>query len=192
MKTKRIRYGDGEIPFGYGGNGGGYGPFMDRVAVDCDREGNYGHRLSHFPALSEFPYEDVHSIEVLLSTLQTTDNYMSNKTRKAAASAAGNETTREIINAYTGEPAKITDPAAEAVKQIIVVEERWVFMGYVRPSRTGTHLVIEECQNIRIWGTTAGLGQIALTGPTPETVLDPYGTIAIPMSKVLYVIDCEV
>ena len=44
---------------------------------------------------------------------------------------------------------------------------------------------------IRVWGTTAGLGEIALKGPTKDTVLDFAGTVDVPHSKVLSVIYCS-
>ena len=62
-------------------------------------------------------------------------------------------------------------------KQIIVGQRGWVFIGDVR--QDGDQVVIENAQNIRRWGTTTGLGQLALEGPQPNTVLDPAGTVMI-------------
>lgn len=74
-------------------------------------------------------------------------------------------------------------------KYIVVIEAGWVFQGF--PSRKAGHVELDKAENIRQWGTTAGLGQIALQGPTAETQLDNYGMIKIPESKILFTIPCE-
>lgn len=59
------------------------------------------------------------------------------------------------------------------VPRIVIAERGWVFVGFVR--REGDQYVIERCFNIRRWGTLTGLGQLAMEGPQPDTVLDYYG-----------------
>lgn len=53
---------------------------------------------------------------------------------------------------------------------IIIAERGWIYVG--RCHRDGEYMVIRDCFNIRRWGTTDGLGEIALKGPTDSTVLD--------------------
>ena len=75
------------------------------------------------------------------------------------------------------------------MKQIIVAEAGWVFIGEVQETdEPGARL--KNAAVIRNWGTTAGLGQIALSGPTKNTVLDPCGEVYIgrPIAR----INCEV
>jgi hypothetical protein len=72
-------------------------------------------------------------------------------------------------------------------KQIIIVQSGWVFMGNVTPTDKGYQCTDLQC--IRQWGTTRGLGEIALNGPTKETVLDPYGGGFFPTHAVLGLID---
>jgi hypothetical protein len=60
---------------------------------------------------------------------------------------------------------------------VVVAPERWNYIGYV--TREGEWLVIRQCYNIRRWGTTAGLGQLCLTGPTEATVLDKFGVTRV-------------
>lgn len=54
--------------------------------------------------------------------------------------------------------------------KIVVLQRGWVVVGDV--SRVGTHIRIENCAVIRRWGTTKGLGELAMSGPTSETILD--------------------
>jgi len=71
---------------------------------------------------------------------------------------------------------------------IVVVESGWVFAGNIEDC--GDHIKSSECAVIRTWGTTNGLGQLALKGPTDETVLDMCNITYIPKSKVLFTMDC--
>lgn len=61
-------------------------------------------------------------------------------------------------------------------KEIVVITNGFVFMGEV--SEAGTYLRIDDAACIRVWGTTHGLGEIALRGVTTATVLDPAGLVA--------------
>lgn len=75
-------------------------------------------------------------------------------------------------------------------KQIIVIEHGLVMMGQISESKHG--YIVENCVNLRHWGTTRGLGQIALTGPTDQTIMDDWGTIEVEKHKVILRIDCVV
>lgn len=87
----------------------------------------------------------------------------------------------------TGE--NITHTAKAPVPQEIVVLDRgWVYVGWTR--REGDLLIISEAKNIRRWGTTRGLGQLALEGAQPNTVLDPAGIVKVPMRAVLHTVVC--
>lgn len=70
---------------------------------------------------------------------------------------------------------------------IVVVEGRWNLIG--RCEHTDSHLVVHNAQVIRYWGTTAGLGELALKGPTSKTKLDPAGLVRVPHGKVLLTLD---
>lgn len=77
-------------------------------------------------------------------------------------------------------------------KQIVVVEQGWVFLADdVRDVDNATDaLLLEAASVIRVWGTTEGLGEIALRGPTKDTILDPCGDPILQKSKVLFRIPC--
>lgn len=60
---------------------------------------------------------------------------------------------------------------------IVIAERGWVYVGTVH--RDGDQVVIENCYNVRRWGTTSGLGELALQGPRGATVLDYYGKVRV-------------
>lgn len=78
-------------------------------------------------------------------------------------------------------------------KAIVVVEAGWVLMGEYIAAKGGKPAHMTDAAVIRRWGTTAGLGQIALTGPTNETILDPCGMVVFDNPQaILFVIKCSV
>ena len=74
-------------------------------------------------------------------------------------------------------------------KEIVVIEGSWNMIGEVEETKEG--ITINSASCIRYWGTKAGLGQIALTGPTKETILDFTGTVKVPTHAVLFRILCK-
>lgn len=71
--------------------------------------------------------------------------------------------------------------------KIVIADRGWVFVG--EASRTGDTLHLRNASVIRRWGTTSGLGQLALHGPQKDTVLDPCGYVTIPLSSVVAELD---
>lgn len=61
--------------------------------------------------------------------------------------------------------------------QIVVADKGFVFVGDVEDHKDGS-VTIRRCRNIRYWGTTKGLGELA-TGPTPKTIVDNFGTVRL-------------
>lgn len=72
---------------------------------------------------------------------------------------------------------------------IIVVDRGFVYAGDVEVSNDWC--VITNAKNVRVWGTTKGLGELAGKGPTPKTILDDVGTVRVPMRAVISIIDSE-
>jgi hypothetical protein len=65
---------------------------------------------------------------------------------------------------------------------IFVMERGFVLIGRPEKHKFGDAVfeyTLSDCAVIRQWGTTDGLGQIAFSGPTSETVFDrePDGTV---------------
>ena len=73
--------------------------------------------------------------------------------------------------------------------QIVIAERGWIYVG--KCHRDGDQIVIANAQNIRRWGTTSGLGQLARHGPQPETQLDDYGTVRIHVLAVCGSVECD-
>ena len=72
--------------------------------------------------------------------------------------------------------------------QIAVLDRGFVYVGLCRMA--DGMLEISNAKCVRRWGTTNGLGQLALTGPTSKTVLDAAGTVHAPASALVHLIDC--
>lgn len=60
-------------------------------------------------------------------------------------------------------------------KRIIVADRGWVFVGDCEDHDDGS-VTIRNAKNIRRWGTTNGLAELA-NGPTSKTVVDAGGTV---------------
>lgn len=58
--------------------------------------------------------------------------------------------------------------------KIVVLQRGWVVVGSWQ--QEGPHVTLSHAAVVR-WGTSRGLGQLALEGPQTSTVLDPSGTI---------------
>ena len=71
---------------------------------------------------------------------------------------------------------------------IVVLDRGFVYIGKV--TIDGDWCVIESAKNIRVWGTTNGLGEL-VKGPTKNTKLDTVGSVRAPMRAVISVIDVE-
>jgi hypothetical protein len=77
-------------------------------------------------------------------------------------------------------------------KHIVVLDSRWVFIGEYTRALGTTPAFLSDASCVRVWGTTAGLGQLALKGPTKETVLDFCGMVVFDNpAAVLFTIPCE-
>ena len=55
--------------------------------------------------------------------------------------------------------------------RIVVLQRGWVIVG--RFTRKGEYIHITDANVIRSWGTSKGLGELAVSGPLSETKLDP-------------------
>lgn len=80
----------------------------------------------------------------------------------------------------------ITDTSGDT--KIVVLDRGFVYVGNV--SVKDDFVVILNARNIRIWGTTKGLGEL-VSGPLPRTKLDSVGTVRAPLRAVISLIDVD-
>lgn len=73
--------------------------------------------------------------------------------------------------------------------KIVVLHRGWVVVG--KYSADGDEIVIKDASVIRKWGTSKGLGELALNGKLPTTVFDPCGTVRAHKLAVVMTLDCN-
>ncbi len=72
---------------------------------------------------------------------------------------------------------------------IVVCDRGFVLVGNI--STDDNYLTIYNCSNVRRWGTSRGLGELATNGPLENTKLDPQPTTKVHELQVVQIIDCE-
>jgi len=70
---------------------------------------------------------------------------------------------------------------------IAILDRGWVFVARATESPSAVILTNAAC--IRYWGTTRGIGQLALEGPQRETKIDEAGTVTVPRTAIIALID---
>ena len=75
------------------------------------------------------------------------------------------------------------------VRKIVILPSGWVFVGIWQVQ--GTRVVLTESATIRKWGTTCGLGELAIKGPLKETILEPAGTTSFQLGTEIAALDCK-
>lgn len=73
--------------------------------------------------------------------------------------------------------------------RIVVLQRGWVVVGHAR--RFGPRVTVSKCAVVRRWGTTKGLGQLAVDGPQSETVLDDCHDVECLESEVVLSMRCD-
>ena len=77
------------------------------------------------------------------------------------------------------------------MKTILVLQRGWVVVGDLAED-TPDRVKLTNASVIRQWGTTKGIGELALQGPRQGTVLDPCGEVETHPLTILFRIPCEV
>lgn len=65
----------------------------------------------------------------------------------------------------------------------MVIDNGFVHVGDV--SMDGVFVRIDNCKNLRVWGTQRGMGQLR-DGPLPETKADACGVVLVPFARVVF------
>lgn len=73
--------------------------------------------------------------------------------------------------------------------KIVILQRGWVFIG--RFEQTGSQCKLTSAYNLRRWGTTKGLGELAKGGPTDDTKLDKVNDVGFHELGVVATIDCD-
>lgn len=78
-------------------------------------------------------------------------------------------------------------------KQVIAVASSgWVFVGTPVAAPASDAYALEDAAVIRRWGTERGIGQLALHGVQPETILDPVGKVTINRGNLICALEVQV
>lgn len=89
---------------------------------------------------------------------------------------------------------------------IVVLDRGWVVVGKLQkgggliPQSDATAMIpigdqdwysLTDGSVVRRWGTSNGLGELAMKGPLPETVLDKLPLTKFHKDNIIMIIDCE-
>jgi hypothetical protein len=80
------------------------------------------------------------------------------------------------------------DRPTEHGLQIVILDRGFVYVGRVTTDKRWCLII--NAMNVRRWGTTKGLGELAAKGPLEATELDSSGTVRAPMSAVIALVAC--
>ena len=73
--------------------------------------------------------------------------------------------------------------------KICVLERGWVLVGNLE--KEGDEYFLTNAYCIRRWGTTEGLGELAMKGPLPETKLDKMTLVRFHKNQLIFTLSCE-
>lgn len=73
--------------------------------------------------------------------------------------------------------------------KIVVLQRGWISVGNLY--KKNEYFKLTNCNTIRRWGTTKGLGEIAKNGPTSETKLDSDTETLFHELTVVKILDCN-
>jgi hypothetical protein len=76
--------------------------------------------------------------------------------------------------------------------KIFIIDNGFIYIGYgerYTDELLGDCILIRSAHNIRRWGTDKNLGQLATEGKQSATVLDFTGTITVPFSRIVHIIE---
>ena len=104
-----------------------------------------------------------------------------------------NKTKLDIVRALLSDESEVsgeseTEYGGSEIK-IVILQRGWVFVG--KFSKIGSACKLTDASNIRTWGTTKGLGEIAENGPTSTTKLDKINDVSFHELSVVCLIDCD-
>lgn len=73
--------------------------------------------------------------------------------------------------------------------KICILERGWVLVGHLE--KDGDEYILINGNVIRRWGTTEGLGELAIKGPLPETKLEKVPLVKFNGRQLIFTISCD-
>ncbi len=73
--------------------------------------------------------------------------------------------------------------------RIVILQRGWVVVGEFKKGAAFCELL--NANVIRRWGTTKGLGELALEGPKSNTLLDKCGDMDLPVGNIISTMKCQ-
>ncbi len=92
----------------------------------------------------------------------------------------------KAIAAFFAQPSGAPRSVKHEGTKIVVLDRGFVYVGDV--TIDGDFVLIHNARNIRVWGTTKGLGELC-DGPTATTVVDDVGGVKAPLRAVIALIE---
>lgn len=74
--------------------------------------------------------------------------------------------------------------------RIVVLDRGYIYVGNCSFEAEGRLLLMTSVSNIRLWGTTKGLGEL-VHGPTSTTILDTCGNLVIPVGSIISIMEIK-
>ncbi|WP_052198378.1 hypothetical protein [Pectobacterium fontis] len=76
---------------------------------------------------------------------------------------------KELAALFGGVKSESSSPIENGARYIVTLQRGWIVVGDV--TKSGDYLSITNASVIERWGTSEGLGQLAISGPTDDTRL---------------------
>lgn len=94
----------------------------------------------------------------------------------------------------TSTTSNVSNPQLEdqvCPKRIVIVQAGFVFVGEYHIDKEANCVRLTDASNIAEYGTTLGIGQLAVRGVQPTTVLHYAGVVDIPITSVVCTLLCN-
>ena len=101
----------------------------------------------------------------------------------------GKEIEKIIGDAQSPSACKNKSGQTFSAPQIVILDRGFVYVGDV--TIDADWVTILNARNVRRWGTSKGLGELAKRGPLKDSIIDPAGTVRVPMRALIGLIECE-
>lgn len=89
---------------------------------------------------------------------------------------------------YVPKSSQSDEPKNSNIK-IVILQRGWIMIG--RWTQKGEACSLDNAYVIRLWGTTKGLGELALEGRRPSTKLDKVGHVEFHQLTVVATLNCK-